>query len=116
VIETTQIGGRRLVRLMAGKLSPGNFGLLQHNRHIAAQSQCGGMSAAGESGRSIVIATVVRKGQRIAELEAEIEAVQAAGPGAGRGANRRRSGVGSARGGRSTNVRIRRTTYFILAA
>jgi hypothetical protein len=29
VIETTQIGGRRLDRLMAGKLSPGNFGLLQ---------------------------------------------------------------------------------------
>jgi hypothetical protein len=36
--------------------------------HIAAQSQSGGMSAAGESGRSIVIATVVRKGQSIAEL------------------------------------------------
>jgi len=31
VIETTQIGGRRLVRLMPGNLSPGNFGLLQHN-------------------------------------------------------------------------------------
>src|SRR6516225_2730154 len=29
VIETTQIGGRRSDRLMAGKLSPGNFGLLQ---------------------------------------------------------------------------------------
>src|SRR5262249_1365698 len=29
VIETTQSGGRRLVRVMAGKSSPGNFGLLQ---------------------------------------------------------------------------------------
>jgi hypothetical protein len=29
VIETTQIGGRRSDRLMAGKLSPGDFGLLQ---------------------------------------------------------------------------------------
>jgi hypothetical protein len=35
VIETTQIGGRRSDRLMAGKLSPGNFGLLQQYRHIA---------------------------------------------------------------------------------
>jgi hypothetical protein len=33
VIETTQIGGRRSDRLMAGKLSPGNFGLLQQYRH-----------------------------------------------------------------------------------
>ena len=32
------------------------------------------MSAAGESGRSIV--TVVREGQRIAELEAEIDTLQ----------------------------------------
>jgi hypothetical protein len=30
-IEATQIAGRRLVRLVAGNLSPGNFGLLQHN-------------------------------------------------------------------------------------
>src|SRR6516164_10923982 len=30
VIEATQIAGRRLVRLVAGNLSPGNFGLLQH--------------------------------------------------------------------------------------
>jgi hypothetical protein len=28
VIESTQIGGRRADRLTAGKLSPGNFGLL----------------------------------------------------------------------------------------
>src|SRR5262249_25826028 len=35
VIETTQIGGRRSDRLTAGNLSPGNFGLLQHNRHEA---------------------------------------------------------------------------------
>jgi len=38
VIETTQIGGRRSDRLMAGKLSPGNFGLLQqylpNRRHM----------------------------------------------------------------------------------
>jgi hypothetical protein len=32
-IETTQIGGRRSDRLTAGKLSPGNFGLLQQYRH-----------------------------------------------------------------------------------
>jgi len=30
VIESTKIGGRRLDCLMAGKLSPSNFGLLQH--------------------------------------------------------------------------------------
>jgi hypothetical protein len=35
VIETTQIAGRRLVRLMARNLSPGNFGLLQHNLPIS---------------------------------------------------------------------------------
>ena len=34
------------------------------------------MSAAGESRLCIVIATVVREGQRIAELEAEFEALQ----------------------------------------
>jgi hypothetical protein len=37
VIETTQIGGRRSDRLMAGKLSPGDFGLLQQYRHWAAE-------------------------------------------------------------------------------
>jgi hypothetical protein len=36
VIETTQIGGRRSDRLMAGKLSPGDFGLLQQYRHSSA--------------------------------------------------------------------------------
>src|SRR6266478_1703569 len=35
VIESTQIGGRRSDRLMAGKLSPSNFGLLQQNLPIA---------------------------------------------------------------------------------
>jgi hypothetical protein len=30
VIESTKIGGRRSDRFMAGKLSPSNFGLLQH--------------------------------------------------------------------------------------
>jgi hypothetical protein len=34
VIEATQIGGRRSDRLMAGKLSPGNFGLLQQYRPL----------------------------------------------------------------------------------
>jgi hypothetical protein len=38
--------------------------LLQQYRHIAAQSQCGGMSAAGESGPRIVIATCAG-GQRM---------------------------------------------------
>jgi hypothetical protein len=40
VIEATQIGGRRSDRLMAGKLSPGNFGLLQQYRHKADISSC----------------------------------------------------------------------------
>ena len=35
VIEATKIAGRRLVRLVAGNLSPGNFGLLQHYRHFS---------------------------------------------------------------------------------
>jgi hypothetical protein len=35
VIESTKIGGRRSDRLMAGKLSPSNFGLLQHNLPVA---------------------------------------------------------------------------------
>jgi hypothetical protein len=35
VIESTQIGGRRLDRLTAGNLSPGNFGLLQQYLPIA---------------------------------------------------------------------------------
>jgi hypothetical protein len=38
VIETTQIGGRRSDRLTAGKLSPGNFGLLQQYLPKAAVS------------------------------------------------------------------------------
>ena len=33
VIETVKIGGRGLDRLMARKLSPSNFGLLQQYRH-----------------------------------------------------------------------------------
>jgi hypothetical protein len=32
-----EIGGRRLVRLVAGNLSPGDFGLLQHYLPKAAQ-------------------------------------------------------------------------------
>jgi hypothetical protein len=40
VIESTKIGGRRSDRLMAGKLSPSNFGLLQHNRHVTS-FRCG---------------------------------------------------------------------------
>src|SRR6266536_280665 len=40
VIETTQIGGSRSDRLTAGKLSPGNFGLLQQYRHEADISRC----------------------------------------------------------------------------
>jgi hypothetical protein len=36
VIEAIQIGGRRSDRLLAGKLSPGNLGLLQQYRHEAA--------------------------------------------------------------------------------
>src|SRR5262245_26078058 len=33
VIESTKIGGRRSDRLVAGKLSPGHFGLLQQYPH-----------------------------------------------------------------------------------
>ena len=36
VIEITQVGGSRSDRLTARKSSPGNFGLLQHNRHSSA--------------------------------------------------------------------------------
>ena len=36
VIEATQTGVRRSDRLPARKSSPGNFGLLQHNRHFAS--------------------------------------------------------------------------------
>jgi hypothetical protein len=48
VIEATSTGGRRSDFFTAEKLAPGNLGLLQQYRHIAAQSQCSGMSAAGE--------------------------------------------------------------------
>ena len=55
--------------------------------HVAAaQSQCGGMSAAGQS-RLCISSQHLREGQRIAELEAEIDALQR------RGAKRRRSAV-----------------------
>src|SRR5262249_62389581 len=40
VIEVTQIGGRRLDRLMARKLSSSNFGLLQQYRHKADLAPC----------------------------------------------------------------------------
>ena len=36
VIEATRISGRRSCRLMAGKSSPSNFGLLQQYRHTMA--------------------------------------------------------------------------------
>src|SRR3954468_22972983 len=49
--DATSISDRGLFRLLAGNLSPGVFRLLQHNLHIGAQSQCGGMSAAGRTGR-----------------------------------------------------------------
>jgi hypothetical protein len=39
-IEATQIASRRLVRVGAGNLSPGNFGLLQHNRARKGHTQC----------------------------------------------------------------------------
>jgi hypothetical protein len=40
VIEVTQIGGRQSDRLMAGKLSPSNFGLLQQYRHFSDLARC----------------------------------------------------------------------------
>src|SRR5256886_10590498 len=40
VIEGTRFGGRRSDRLMAGKSSPYNFGLLQQYRHWAAEWEC----------------------------------------------------------------------------
>jgi hypothetical protein len=54
VIEAIEIGDHWSDYLIAGKLSPSNFGLLQQYRHYSDLSQCGGMSAAGESGRVIV--------------------------------------------------------------
>jgi hypothetical protein len=56
VIETVKIGGRGSDRLMARKLSPSNFGLLQQYRHIAAEKLYGGLSGTGESGRCIRMA------------------------------------------------------------
>jgi hypothetical protein len=60
VIETTQIGGRRSDRLMAGKLSPGDFGLLQQylpkvdisNKVVAATSKCLAQSNKSHLGES----------------------------------------------------------------
>jgi hypothetical protein len=50
VIEATSIGGRRSDFFTAGKLAPGNLGLLQQYRHKAAERACAGMSGgAGES-------------------------------------------------------------------
>jgi len=40
VIEAAQIGVLRSDRLTARKSSPGNFGLLQHNRHIWDIHRC----------------------------------------------------------------------------
>jgi hypothetical protein len=40
VIEATSIGGRRSDFFTAGKLAPGNFGLLQQYRHEAADPEC----------------------------------------------------------------------------
>ena len=48
-IEGTRIGGRRLDFLAAGKLAPGNCGLLQQYWHYPVISLCGLMSAAGGS-------------------------------------------------------------------
>jgi hypothetical protein len=42
VIEATSTGGRRSDFFTAGKLAPGNLGLLQKNRHEAGQSLCDG--------------------------------------------------------------------------
>jgi hypothetical protein len=39
VIEATSIGGRRSDFFTAGKLTPGNFGLLQQYRHERDQRQ-----------------------------------------------------------------------------
>jgi hypothetical protein len=49
VIEATSIGGRRSDFFSARKLAPGNLGLLQQYRHVAAQANAAGMSAAGGS-------------------------------------------------------------------
>jgi hypothetical protein len=49
VIEGTRIGGRQSDRLLAEKLSSGNIGLLQQNRHFSDIASSGAMSAVGES-------------------------------------------------------------------
>jgi hypothetical protein len=44
VIEATQIGGRRSDRLVAGKLSPDNFGLLQ--QYLPGPDSCSAANTA----------------------------------------------------------------------
>jgi hypothetical protein len=45
VIEATSIGGRRSDFFTARKLVPGNLGLLQQYRNIAAEGEWAGLSA-----------------------------------------------------------------------
>ena len=52
VIGATLIGGRRSDLFTARNLGPGNLGLLQQYRHIAAQRRRSGTSAAGGSRRA----------------------------------------------------------------
>jgi hypothetical protein len=54
VIEATSIGGRRSDFFTAGKLAPGNLGLLQQYLHKAAEANDKAMSAAGESRHATV--------------------------------------------------------------
>jgi hypothetical protein len=71
-------------------------GRLRVHWHIAAQSQCGSMSAAGESGLGIVVATCAGASAH-RRAGGRDRGAAAAGRGAGRGANRRCSAVGLAR-------------------
>jgi hypothetical protein len=56
VIEITQVGGSRSDRLTARKSSPGNFGLLQHNRHEAdVPARSNDVCSWGKTGRHMLV-------------------------------------------------------------
>jgi hypothetical protein len=52
VIEATSIGGRRSDFFTAGKLAPGNLGLLQQYRHEAAEAKTPNLVSFWESSGS----------------------------------------------------------------
>jgi hypothetical protein len=58
VIEATSIGGRRSDFFTAGKLAPGNFGLLQQYRHFSAvPTTPSTVGCRGQTGRQMLNAS-----------------------------------------------------------